>query len=393
MKKQLLVFLPTLFLLTGCGLDNSSGLSSSTTSTSTSTSSSTPVEPAKIDVTIKVTASGIEEWSGSHSKLYINSNFEVSEWNTYVMSQDADNKNVWTYTFSQIEVESRYKFNIYYGSDDSADWSNGLNKEGTSENPLTVTITEDKKVYEFASTFEVPTVSHTFSLILTPHIQSVEGTDDIMYSSTYLWMWCSPNDTVVLTKESNGTWTYQVTDYVGSIFQYTPLLGTQSAGDWSYQHGAYENGTWVQWNSINLTLEEGKSSYTRDIYFKSQPNEITGTTYSITWHYNGTNWETLDGNQLQVCYTVNGGALQWKHMTWDQQTSYNYTFTGSDIPSGALVKYHLYTWKDESARYLAADTSGNDFEVTVNSDLEFIITGDFGEANSYSVATVTPVQQ
>ena len=394
MKKQLLVLLSTMFLLASCGQEKSSEEipPSSSSETSTSETAQTSVEPAKINVTIKVTASGIEEYSGSHSKLYINSNFE-SSWNTHAMTQDSENKNIWTYTFSQIEVDARYKFNIYYGGDETPDWSNGLNSEGSADNPLTVTISEDKTVYEFTSTFVVPQTSYTFTLVLTPHIQSTEGTDDEMYDSTYLWMWCSTAESAVLEKQSDGTWTYQVSEYVGSKFQFTPCLGTESAINWSYKHGAYENGEWVQWNATEIVLEEGKTSYSYDIYFKSQPDKVVGETYSVTWHYYAESWDNL-GSSISVCYTVNDGSTVWSAMEWDEQTGYNYTAKGADIPSGATVKYHLYSWKAEGdERYLAQDEKGTDFSITVSSNLEYILTGDFGaSASAYGVGLATLVE-
>lgn len=392
MKKQLLVLMSTMLLLSACSPDNSSTESSSSSSSSSQTSTD-PVEPAKIDVTIKVTASGISEYSGSHSTLYINSNFESSDWNTHAMSQDATNVNVWTYTFSKVEVDARYKFNIYYGGDKEPDWSNGINAEGSSESPLTITVSENKSVYEFTSTFTVPTTSHSFSLVLTPHIQTTEGTDDTMYDSTYLWMWCSSKESALLEKQSDGTWKYEVEEYVGSNYQFTPCLGTENAMNWDYQHGAYEDGTWTKWNAIEIKLEEGKTSYSYNIYFNSQPDEIKGATYSVTWHYNATNWDNINGDSISVCYTVNGGTLNWAKMTWDQQSNYNYTVKGSDIPSGATVKYYLYTWKaDGDVRYLAQDYSGTNFEITVSSDLEYIINGDFGaSASAYGVGTATKV--
>lgn len=394
MKKKLLVLLSTMFLLAACGRTSSSKESSSSSTSSPSHDSSvTPVEPVKIDVTIKVTASGIEEYTGTHSNLYINSNFETSDWNTHVMSQDEENKDIWTYTFNQIEVDARYKFNIYYGGDETPDWANGINAEGSSENPLTVTISEEKTVYEFTSTFTVPTASYSFTLVLTPHIQTTEGTDDKMYDSTYLWMWCIAKDDVALEKQSDGTWTYKVSDYMGTKFQFTPCLGSESAINWSYQHGAYKDGTWEQWNSIDITLEEEKDSYSYDVYFNSQPDEVVGATYSITWHYNATSWDNL-GSEISVCYTVNSGSLIWLKMNWDEQSNYNYTATGADIPSGATVAYHLYSWKaDNDERYLAEDATGKDFSITVSSNLEYILTGEFGaSAGLYGVGTATLVE-
>ena len=409
MKKQLLLLSSAMLLLCACSpstpsagssssSDSSSSPSSSSTPvtpdvTSSSESSAEPIEPAKIDVTIKVTASGISEYSGTHSKLYINSNFETRDWNTHPMTQDETNQNVWTYVFSQIEVDALYRFNIYYGDDTQPDWSNGLNAEGTSEKPIKLTVTEDQTLYEFNSTFTVPTTSHTFTLVLTPHIQSTEDTDDTMYASTYLWMWCSPDNTVGLTKQDDGTWTYEVSGYVGDKFQFTPCLGSESAINWSYQHGKYEDGAWAEWKSIEIDLSEDKESYAYDIYFKAQPDEIVGATYSVTWHYYATSWDNL-GSEISVVYTVNGGTAIWSKMSWDKQTGYNYTATGADIPSGATVKYRLYSWKAENdERYLAADATGTYFSITVSSNLEYILTGDFGTSDSrYGVGTPTIVE-
>lgn len=393
MKKHALLLLSTMLLLSACGNDNSSKGSSISSETSTSSTTSTPVEPAKIDVTIKTTASGIEEYSGSHSKLYFNSNFESSDWTTHVMTQDSTNKDVWTYTFSQVEVDSRFKFNIYYGGDESADWSNGINKEGSSAEPRSITIVENKSVYEFDSTFTVPTVSHTFSLILTPHVQTTEGTDDKMFDSTYLWMWCTSEEKALLEKQSDGTWKYEVKEYVGSVYQFTPCLGSKSAMDWNYQHGSYEEGAWTTWKAIDITLEEGKTSYSYNIYFNSQPAEITGVTYSVTWHYNATSRDNL-GDKISVCYSVDGGSINWLEMASDKQENYNYTIKASDIPDGATVKYHLYSWKAKGdERYLAKDATGTDFEIEVSKDFEFILNGDFGaSAGAYGVGTVTTVE-
>lgn len=401
MKKHVLLLLSTMLLLSACANDNSSkGSSTSSSETPASSTTSTPAEPAKIDVTIKTTASGIEEYSGSHSKLYINSNFESSDWTTHVMTQDSTNEDVWTYTFSQVEVDSRFKFNIYYGGDEEADWSNGINKEGSGAEPRSITIEENKSIYEFDSTFVVPSTSHTFSLILTPHVQTTEGKDDTMFDSTYLWMWCSTANAACLEKQSDGTWKYEVEEYVGTVYQITPCLGSKSAMDWKYQHGAYEDGTWAPWNAIDITLEEGQTSYSYDIYFNSQPAEITGATYSITRHYNATSWTNL-GDKIEVCYSVNddSGNYNWLKMEYDKQANYNYTIKASDIPDGATVKYHLYSWisKDDEGnvdiRYLAKDATGTDFEITVSKDLEFILNGEFGtSAGAYGVGTVTTVE-
>lgn len=394
MKKHVLLLLSTMLLLSACGNDNSSkGSSTSSSETPASSTTSTPAEPAKIDVTIKTTASGIEEYSGSHSKLYINSNFESSDWTTHVMTQDSTNEDVWTYTFSQVEVDSRFKFNIYYGGDETADWSNGINKEGSGTEPRSITIEENKSIYEFDSTFVVPSVSHTFSLILTPHVQTTEGKDDTIFDSTYVWMWCTSEEKALLEKQSDGTWKYEVEEYVGTVYQFTPCLGSKSAMDWTYQHGAYEDGTWTTWKAIDISLVEGQTSYSYDIYFNSQPAEITGTTYSITWHYNATSLTNL-GEKISVCYSVDGGSINWLEMSGGEQTNYNYTIKASDIPDGAKVKYHLYSWKaDGDVRYLAKDATGTNFEITVSKDFEFILNGEFGtSAGAYGVGTVTTVE-
>lgn len=83
--------------------------------------------------------------------------------------------------------------------------------------------------------------------------------------------------------------------------------------------------------------------------------------------------------------------MQWAKMNWDSQDSYNYTATGADIPSGATVNYYLYSWKAEGdIRYLAQDATGTNFSITVTSNLEYILTGDFGStANSYGVGSVS----
>ena len=399
MKKQALLLVSALLVLSACGNSGSSAESSSSPSPSSSPassaqSSSTPAEPAKIDVTIKVTASGISEYSGSHSKLYINGNFKTTDWGTYAMTQDSENANVWTYTFTEVEVDVIYRFNIYYGTDEKANWTDGRNKEGDDKDPRTVIISEDQTEYSFGATFEVPSASYTFTLVLTPHIQSTKGTDDAMYDSTYLWMWCSAAEKAALTKQSDGTWTYAVENFEGSKFSYTPCLGTKSDIDWNYKYGQYnDSGTWDPWNGNEITLEEGKTSYSCDVYFNSQPKEVTGDTYSVTWHYKKTS-DTNIGGSISVCYKVDGGDLVWKTMEKDSQTNYDYTAIGADIPSGAKVTYHLYSWIAEGdERYLGVDANGTDFSITVSSNLEYILSGDFGASNGvYGVGTATAVE-
>ncbi len=396
MKKQLLLLLSSMLLLTACGEDNSasSGLSTPTTSetSTTSGSSQTPVEPTKIDVTIKITAKGIEEYTGTHSKIYINSNFDSADWSTYVMSQDTEDKNIWTYTFSEVEVDARYKFNTYYGGESTPDWANGCNAEVDSENYRVVSISKDKSVYEFESTFTIPTKAYSFTLKLTPHIQSTEGTDDKMYDSTYLWMWHSPDNNDVLEKQSDGTWTFKVEDYTGGAYEFTPCLGYESEMKWGYQHGAYEDGKWVKWNSIKITLEESKTSYDYQIYFNGQPDEITGTTYSVTWNYAPTSWDNI-GSSMSVRYKVNAAAdYSWLTMNWIKADN-KFTYTLANISSGTVLTYNLYSWKatgDE--RTLVADDTGADFSITVTKDLEYILTGDFPDAAGFAVAKATPVE-
>lgn len=399
MKKQLLVLLSTMLLLTACGEDNNS-TTPSDPSDSGSDVTPTPTEPAKIDVTIKVTAGGIDEYSGSHSTLWINSNFEVSTWNSHAMTQDSENENIWTYTFSQIEVDSRYNLNFWYGSDTDPDWSNGLNKEGTEAEPLVVTISESKTVYEFDATFVVPTVKHSFTLTLTPHIQTNEGKDDTMYDSTYVWMWCSPNETVKLTK-NDGIWTYSVSEYVGTNFKFTPCLGTENAINWGFKYGNYDDGEWKEGgDGETIELIEGTKDYSYNIYFNSQPDEVTGDTYSVIWHYYCSDWtgNNLGSGVPSVQYKVNSASdYTWLNMIWDDTdtSKYQYTATLSDIPSGATVKYRLYTWhSDTDVRYLGSDTTGTDFEITnINSNLEYIVTGVFGAtADAYGQGTATLVK-
>lgn len=390
MKKQLLVLLSSMLLLSGCGIDNSTSSASRVTSDTgssetTPTTPSTPAEPAKIDVTFKVTAKGIDEYSGSHSILYINSNFESSDWTVNAMSQDEENKNIWTYTFKEVEVDARYNYNIVYGSEDKIDWSNGFNTEGDGTEPRVIKIEEDKSLYEIDATFVIPTVKHSFTLKLTPHVQTTKGTDDTIYDSTYVWMYCSVEDPAALTKQSDGTWTYEVTDYVGTVFDYTPSLGTKSAINWDYKYGQYkDDGSWEPWDATKLNLVEGTKEYTADVYFCKQPNEITGDTYSITWHYLATDTSNIVTDQpIQVVYKVNeASGFTWTKM-WEDSTDttkYNYTLKVDDIPSGANILYYLYQWRatgDE--RYLYSDTSWTKFEITnVTSNLEYIITGDFG---------------
>lgn len=405
MKKQLLVLLSSMLLLSGCGIDNSTSSASSVSSDTgssetTPTTPSLPAEPAKIDVTFKVTASGIDEYSGSHSILYINSNFEGSDWTTHAMSQDEENKNIWTYTFNEVEVDARYNYNIVYGSEDKVDWANGFNTEGNGEEPRVIKIEEDKSLYEIDATFVIPTVKHSFTLKLTPHVQTTKGSDDTMYDSTYVWMYCSVENQAALEKQSDGTWTYEVTDYVGTVFEYTPCLGSQSAINWSYQYGQYkDDGQWEQWNGTKLTLVEGTTEYTADVYFCKQPDEITGDTYSITWHYLATDTSNIIvSNGIKVVYKVNGTTVEpWPSM-WEDNTDttkYNYTLKADNIPSGATVTYHLYNWRASGdERYLYSDTSWTDFEITnVTSDLEYIITGDFGAtAGTCGQGTATKVE-
>ncbi len=402
MKKQLLVLLSTMLLLTACGEDNNS-----TTPSDPSDNSGdvipTPTEPAKIDVTIKVTASGIDEYSGSHSTLWINSNFEISDWNYYAMTQDSENKNVWTYSFSQVEVDARYNYNIVFGSSESPDWSNGFNLEGTGEESRAITFKEGTTTYDIAATFVVPTVKHTFTLYLTPHIQTTKGTDDAIYASTYVWIYSSiENSNVLLTKQSDGTWAYSVSEYVGNSFKITPVLGSKTTQDWdNCKFGKYgDDGVFTVWNEDTINLVEGNTSYKYDAYFKTQPDEVTGDTYSVTWHYYYNDW---NGNNLgigapSVHYKVNSASEYTKiQMSWDSTdtSKYQYTLTANDIPSGATVKYRLYTWhSDSDVRYLASDTTGTDFEITnINSNLEYIVTGVFGAtADAYGQGTATLVE-
>ncbi len=399
MKKQLLVLLSTMLLLTSCGEDNNSTTPSDSSDSGDVTP--TPTEPAKIDVTIKVTASGIDEYSGSHSTLWISSNFEVSAWNYHAMTQDSENENIWTYTFSQIEVDSRYNMNFWYGSDTGPDWANGLNKEGTEAEPLVVTISESKTVYEFDATFEVPTVKHTFTLYLTPHIQTTKDIDDKIYNSTYVWLWSSiENGNVRLTKQTDGTWAYSVSEYVGKSFKITPVLGSESSQDWNNcKFGKYkDNGEFEVWGDDTIELVEGTTSYNYDAYFKQQPEEVTGDTYSITYHYFYDNWNdnNLGSGVPSIQYKVNSAAnYEWLTMSWDKTDKYQYTATLTNIPSGATVKYRLYTWhSDADVRYLGSETNGTDFEITnINSNLEYIIAGAFGaSASAYGQGTASLVE-
>ncbi len=398
MKKQLLVLLSSMLLLSGCGIDNStssaSRVSSDTGSSETTpTTPSTPAEPAKIDVTFKVTAKGIDEYSGSHSILYINSNFESSDWTTHAMSQDEENKNIWTYTFKEVEVDARYNYNIVYGSEDKIDWSNGFNTEGDGTEPRVIKIEEDKSLYEIDATFVIPTVKHSFTLKLTPHVQTTKGTDDTIYDSTYVWMYCSVEDPAALTKQSDGTWTYEVTDYEGTVFEYTPCLGTKSAINWDYKYGQYkDDGSWEPWNATKLNLVEGTKEYTADVYFCKQPVKITGDTYSLTLHYNTETFINL-GDSVSAYYKVDGTSdYTWLGMPWDSTDDYKYTGTLADIPSGTIIKYHLRSWPTGGTSYLGNE-NGEDFTITVTSDLEYIITGDFGEPNgAYGNGTATKVE-
>ncbi len=390
MKKQLLILFSTLFLLTGCGQqDNSSEEPSSSvtsntseSSEATSSSSSTPVEPAKIDVTIKVTASGIDEYTGNHSKLYINSNFDCTDpdqWLTHEMTQSTEDNNIWTYTFSQIEVESRYKYNIIYGSDEEPDWTNGFNKEGSGDEPITVTITEDKTVYEVACSFNIPTTKHTFKLVLTPHIKtSKDAEDEAFNSDTYVWMWCSlsqGSENMKLTKDETGnTWTYQVTDYVGDAFQFTPTLGTSAAANWTYQYGAYkDDGTWEKWekaSSIDLTGNE--ESYSYDVCFNGQPAEPSADVekVDVTFKVTASGINEYTGSHSKLYINSNLDSTEWSTHEMTQSTEDNnvWTCAFSQVAVGNGYEFNIYYGNDTEANWTNGKNSEVDRTVDITKD-------------------------
>lgn len=281
MKKALLLTLPALLLLGACGGSETSSSTSTSTSTSTSasessSSSSSKKGPVTADITISLTVSGIETYEGNHSTIWMNADAlgSATEWGTYPLVQDENNKDLWTIVIENFELEQSISYNFYYGTNTSANWADGKN---VSDTEYRVLVTEENVTsYDLTADFLVGTDALEVEVVINPVIKTTPDTTEDFKDTTYVWAWSSVEGTEVrFEKQSDGTWSRKFSIYlvdgIGAV-NVTPVLGTADAADWNYRHGGWNGSSWESWDKWECkNFTEEVTTETINITFNGQP--------------------------------------------------------------------------------------------------------------------------
>ena len=253
-------------------------------------------EETKVTLNFSVNVSGISEYTGGHSLIYINSSIEKDDnggWTTKVLTQDEGNPNLWTVSFDDVLADQIYSLNFYYGGNGGADWTYGKNLlESTDKDAcLTFEVNASDAVsgvvsHTFDASFSVPDFDTiTVNYIVTPLIKTSADAEGVAINdgvNVFAWTNGEAEDKtsggiVKFEKGQDGTWSHSFTVSLnkatgkGSI-QCTFALGKTSV-NWSYQMGAYNatTGKWETWNGENLEVSLEQPTVTYTAYFKGQP--------------------------------------------------------------------------------------------------------------------------
>lgn len=402
MKKSLILLSLLVLGLAACdGSTTSSSTSqSSSSSTTTSTSDSTgDIEVPISDITFTITVEGIDTYEDDHTTIWINSplapdNKNNDGWGYSSLTQSQEDANSWSITFTDVEMDQSYYYNIYYGTDTNPNWT-AINNEGSSETPRSLLVINGTTEYSAVATFELPDeFVDSLTVTITPIIQTdVNGTTEELLSTNYVWAWSShANGNVRFEKQSDNTWSYTFTNVATGVenFALTFVLGSDEEPDWSYQWGAYENGVWTTWNEYKFDVASDTTTITYDhAYFNDQPAEIVETSISLTVNLIFGEAFVEENSGIQFNYNFTNGTSDY---IWDKyfktENNINYVFTLDNIEEGASVYFRIYTWASNVDKVICYDENWTNFAVeNINESKTVTISGcAFGEG-SWSLGT------
>jgi hypothetical protein len=251
-----------------------------------------------VDVTFKLTVSGIDTYEGDHAKIYMCSSLFLKEdggWDTKELTQDSENPNLWTITVEDVLAGQSYDYSYYYGSDTTPNWSKGKNVID-SEN-ISVLIEEDTELVEDNLSFTVPTIAGSVDVDLAIDAQvktSAEADAVGLNEGVYVYAWEeTTGQTLRFEKGEDGLWhhTYTISleESTGlGTLHFTPVLGLEGAADWSYPFGAYnDSGVFEAWNSTGYTFNDIDEDTTTKVFtatFAGQPKPVDeNNAYTVTF--------------------------------------------------------------------------------------------------------------
>ncbi len=303
-------------------------------------------------VTFTVNVSGIDSYSDFHQKIYMNGDIlgSATSWGTRVLTQDSTDSNKWTITVSNVHAGA-YEYNFYYGNASDPDWTNGKNILEDSDH-LACNVSESALAFAHNVTFNVPSfVTKDITLKITPQIVTSYGADPVaLTDGNYLWAWNnSTNDTVLFTKQSDGSWTYDMTVNIdtatgeGSL-KYTATLSSNNVLPlWDYQQGDYSGAgnAWENWSDLTIAITlDSETVQTATATFNSQPTPLTNP-YVSTFVLSFTDTESdVKGVALQT--SENSGALTWRvNFTYDET---NKVWTATYVTDVQDLWFCFKTW-------------------------------------------------
>ena len=326
------------------------------------------------NITLNITVSGLSEYKDSYSKIYINHNFGLEdpqgEWVTQVMTQDQNNKDMWSISLENIETERYYNYNCYFGDDTSADMTYGKNIIDDQSQSLQVV--RGTTTYEGSATFQISHTQKEFDLVIKPTVKtSVSAAEEELGDEVYVWAWDSQSDTTNLfTKKQDGYFHKQFTvDLVngkGSL-TFNAVLSNywgEAPNPWVYQMGVYDQGgDWENYDSgytLNVTTTT-TATVEYDALFNGQP---TFNTYdlklnvSVSGEYN-----TI--STLQFVYNFTNNHASGADYVWNDDFKYSeglatYSLTIAGLPLDKPTYFKIYIYKtDTTEQYIGAADSAN----------------------------------
>lgn len=404
MKKSLILLSLLVLGLAACdgSTTSSSSSQSSSSSTTTSTSDSTgDIEVPISNITFTITVEGIDTYEDDHTTIWINSplapdNKNNDGWGYSSLTQNQEDANSWSITFTDVEMDQSYYYNIYYGTDANPNWT-AINNEGSSETPRSLLVINGTTEYSAVATFVLPNeFVDSLTVTITPIIQiDVNGTTEELLSSNYVWAWSShANGNVLFEKQSDNTWSYTFTKVAIGVesFALTFVLGNAEEPDWNYQWGAYENGVWTTWNEYKFDVTSDTASIDYDhAYFNGQPNEIVETSVSLTVNLIFSEAFVEENTGIQFIYnftnSTNSNDFTWNKY-FESEDNIHYVFTLDNIEDGASVYFRIYAWASGVNKVICYDENWTNFAVeNISESKTATINGcAFGEG-SWSLGT------
>ena len=334
-----------------------------------------PEEP--INITISVTVSGITTYEEDHTHIWLNSTvFGASDpWPSSVLTRSGET-HTWTVVVESV-LPGAYFYDFYYGTETAPNWTDGKNvRETTGDQSFFVEA--DKASYTFDATFSVKEFDAyvDVDVVASPSVVAEsEGSPVELSEGVNLFAWSTIENSIKFEKGTDNKWHHTLrvplSNNQGS-FQITFVLGIDNE-EWSYQWGAWEDGSWVTWNSSKFDVTNTDTSVSVSPIFKSQPEVVDpATAYNVTFTLKVTEGTTL--TWLGLCTgsaSWAGNDLVWiDSFSFDSETStWSFAKSYADGTEAFNFAYKGGGTGYDSA-WIGADTSWHAFH------LEFDQLGD-----------------